>query len=76
MLMHIYLLKNNNNYWSQLIQADESCCALFTKCISRINGRRIDKAQSIDIVMAMYSLIEYRIIIQKHLEVYGTITKI
>ena len=34
-------------------------CASFTKCINRINGRNIDKAQDIGIVMPMYNLIEY-----------------
>ena len=34
-------------------------CALFTKCISRINSTEIDKAQDIDIVMPVYNLIEY-----------------
>ena len=34
-------------------------CALFTKCISRINSKDIDNAQDIDIVMPMYNLIEY-----------------
>ena len=34
-------------------------CAPFTKCISRINNKDIDKAQDIDIVMPMYNLIEY-----------------
>ena len=34
-------------------------CAPFTKCISRINNTDIDTAQDIDIVMSMYSLIEY-----------------
>ena len=33
--------------------------APFTKCISRINGTKIDNAQDIDIVMPMYNLIEY-----------------
>ena len=33
--------------------------APFTKCKSRINGRDIDNAQDIDIVMSMYNLIEY-----------------
>ena len=50
-------------------------CAPFTKCISRINGTDIDNAQDIDIVMAMYNLIEHSNIIQKQLEVYGNITK-
>ena len=34
-------------------------CAPFTKCISRINNTNIDNTQDIDIVMAMYNLIEY-----------------
>ena len=34
-------------------------CAPFTKYISRINNTDIDTAQDIDIVMSMYSLIEY-----------------
>ena len=34
-------------------------CASFTKCINRINNTDIDNAQDIDIVMAMYNLIEY-----------------
>ena len=34
-------------------------CAPFTKCISRINNTDIDTAQDINIVMSMYSLIEY-----------------
>ena len=34
-------------------------CALFTKCISRINGIEIDNAQDIDIAMPMYNFIEY-----------------
>ena len=34
-------------------------CALFTKCICRINNTGIDNAHDIDIVMPMYNLIEY-----------------
>ena len=34
-------------------------CAPFTKCMSRINNTDIDNAHNIDIVMPMYSLIEY-----------------
>ena len=34
-------------------------CASFTKRISKINNTEIDHAQDIDIVMPMYSLIEY-----------------
>ena len=34
-------------------------CAPFTKCISKINNTEIDNAQSLDIIMSMYNLIEY-----------------
>ena len=34
-------------------------CALFTKCISRINNTDIDNAHDIDIEMPMYNLLEY-----------------
>ena len=34
-------------------------CAPFINCISKINNTQIDNAEYIDIVMAMYSLIEY-----------------
>ena len=34
-------------------------CALFIKCISRINNTEIDNAKDIDIVMPMYNLTEY-----------------
>ena len=34
-------------------------CAPFTKCISEINNTDLDNAKGLDIVMAMYNLIEY-----------------
>ena len=34
-------------------------CAPFTDCISKINNTEVDNAKDIDIVMAMYNLIEY-----------------
>ena len=50
-------------------------CAPFTKCISRVNNTDIDASQDIDIVMPIYNLLNIVIIIQKHLEVYGSITR-
>ena len=35
-------------------------CTPFTNCISKINNTQIDNEEYIDIVMTMYSLIEYR----------------
>ena len=34
-------------------------CVPFTKCITKINGTAIDDAKDLDLVMPMYSLIEY-----------------
>ena len=34
-------------------------CAPFTKCITHINGEHVDGAENLDIIMPMYSLIEY-----------------
>ena len=34
-------------------------CAPFTKCITNIDGTTIDDAEDLDLVMSMYSLIEY-----------------
>ena len=34
-------------------------CAPFTDCIGRINDTKIDNAKDIDIVIPMYTLIEY-----------------
>ena len=45
-------------------------CTPVTKRISRINDT--DNAQDIDIVTPMNNLIEYSVITQKHLEVYGS----
>ena len=34
-------------------------CAPFTKCITNIDGKTIDNANDLDLVMLMYSLLEY-----------------
>ena len=34
-------------------------CAPFTKCVIHINDEQIDTAENLDIIMAMYDLIEY-----------------
>ena len=34
-------------------------CAPFTKCITHINDEHVDGAENLDIIMPMYSLIEY-----------------
>ena len=49
--------------------------AQFNNCISKIKNKDIDNAEYIDIVIPMYNLIEYLIIIRKHLEDYGNIVK-
>ena len=50
-------------------------CAPFTNCISRINITQIDDAHDIDVVMTMYSLIEYGDNNLKYLEFYGNIVE-
>ena len=51
-------------------------CAPFTNCISQINNTQIDNAKGIDIVIAMYNLIEYSDNYEKKQEVYVNILKI
>ena len=51
-------------------------CAPFTDCKSEINNVEIDNAKDIDIIMLMYTLIEYSDIIENNLEVYDNIDKI
>ena len=34
-------------------------CAPFTNCVIHINDEHVDNADNLDIVMAMYNLIEY-----------------
>ena len=48
-------------------------CAPFTNCISEINNTQVGNAKDIDIVMPMYSLIEYSDNYAKQQEVYGNI---
>ena len=51
-------------------------CVPFTDCKSEINNVEIDNAKDIDIIMLMYTLIEYSDIIENNLEVYDNIDKI
>ena len=46
---------NPNNKKNVIIKS----CAPFTDCISEINNTQTDNANYIDIVMPMYSLIDY-----------------
>ena len=34
-------------------------CAPFTRCVTRVNDKHIDTAENLDIIMPMYTLIEY-----------------
>ena len=43
----------------QVTQSAIKNCARFTKCITKIDGTTIDDAEDLDLVMPMYSLIEY-----------------
>ena len=50
-------------------------CALFTRFVTHINDKHIHTAECLDIAMPMYNLIEYSIIIQMLLQVYGSLKK-
>ena len=43
----------------QATQVAFKICAPFTKCLTEIDGTTIDDAEDLDLVMSMYSLIEY-----------------
>ena len=49
--------------------------APFINCISKINCVKIDNAEDLDVVMPMYSLLEYSKNLEKQQVVYGIITK-
>ena len=62
---------NNKN-----IEVVSKNCAPFTDCISEINNTQVDNARDNEVVTSIYNLIEHSnkvIIIQKHLEIYGSI---
>ena len=43
----------------QITQVAFKNCALFAKCITKIDGTTTDDAENLDLVMSMYNLIEY-----------------
>ena len=45
-------------------------CAPFTRCATHINDEHVETAENLDIIILMYSLIEYSTTIQILLEVY------
>ena len=49
-------MQNNNNNNKAVIFKNN---APFIKCISKINGIKIDNAEDLDVVMPMYNLLEY-----------------
>ena len=62
--MHIFLfvrgtINVNNTAAANNKKVIFKNCAPFTNCINEINNTQIDNAKDIDIVMPMYSLIEY-----------------
>ena len=61
--MHMYLLRNYNNYrrnmQHQIISKKVifKNSASFTNCMSRINNTQVDDASDNDVVMPMYNLL-------------------
>ena len=45
-------------------------CAPFTRCVTHINEEHVETAENLDIIMAIYNLIEYSDNMQILLEVY------
>ena len=43
----------------QITQVTFKNCTLFTKCIRKIDGKTIDDAEDLDLVIPMYNLTEY-----------------
>ena len=60
--------KNNRNLG---LTNDAPCIS----CISKINGALIDNAENLDVVMPMYNCLSIAKITQRHLALYGTITR-
>ena len=50
-------------------------CAPFTNCVKEINNTQIDNAKDIDMIMPMYSLIEYSENYAKTSGIFGNITE-
>ena len=48
---------NNNAFGEKKLRFKNN--APFINCISKINGIKIDNAEDLDVVMAMYNLLEY-----------------
>ena len=59
----------------QVTQVAFKTCVLFAKCTTKTDGTTIDGADDLDLVMAMYNLIEYSSIFLKQEEIYGFIQK-
>ena len=51
-------------------------CAPFTRCVTHINDEHIDTAENLDIIMPMYSLIEYSDHYSYSSEVSGSLREI
>ena len=49
--------------------------ASFMNCIAKINGLQIDNAEDLDVISAMYNLLEYSKIYEKQQTVCGIITE-
>ena len=45
--------------YNAAIQVAIKNCARFVKCITKINGKTIDHAEVLDLIMPMYNLLEY-----------------
>ena len=70
------LLSGNITVVAALIrQVAFKTCALFTKCITKIDKTTVDGAEGLDLVRPMYNLIEYSSNYSEATESYGFVLK-
>ena len=63
------LVRSNIVIGHQITQVTFNYCTLFTKCITKIDGRTIDDAEDLDLAIPMYNLTEYSL---NYLETAGS----
>ena len=49
---------------------------LFISCVPKINGTLIDNVEDLNLAMLMYNFVKYSKTYERHLVLYGIITKI
>ena len=58
-IQYILVRSNTNINGHQVTELALENCAPFTKCTTEIDGRTIDDAENLDLLIPMHNLIEY-----------------